>query len=156
MRRNHWVLTTLRPMKYTYLNEEDQCSKETFLDQWMKHIKKANFSKCPKKCTHYSFLGSGDLPLCGWGDVDSQARGCASIALLANYKNFTRTIEYSRLCNILEYSGQTTYDMKRFNDNSTFLLRYQFSPPEKTLHFTERYVFDIVGMIRFVGGTLGM
>ena len=150
MRRNHWVLATLRPMKFTYLNQEDQCGDETFLYQWMKHIKGANFLRCPKKCTHYSFLVSDDLPLCGWTDDDSQARGCASIALLANYKNFTRP------CNILEYSGQTTYDRKRFNDNSTFLLRYQFSPPEKTLHFNERYVFDAVGMIGSVGGTLGM
>ena len=155
VKRNSWVVTTLKPIQYKYLDIDNQCSDETFLEQWQKYIPKTNFSGCPRKCAPFSFLASKEIPICGWSDEESPSRGCALDAFLIHYNEFRTIIGYKRPCHVLEYSGQTTYDKERFTDNK-FLLRYQFAPPEKKLYYTERLVVDTIGMIGSVGGTLGI
>ena len=49
----------------------------------------------------------------------------------------------------------TTYDKKLY-DKKKFAIQYNFLPPAMTVHYQERLVFDLVGMIGSVGGTLGM
>ena len=152
--RGNWILTTLKPVQYKYLKHDGQCSDETFLEQWSKHISRANFSGCPRKCSSHSFLVSDDLPLCGWKAEETSGRQCAEDALLRNYEHFRTTIGYTRPCNPLEYIGRKAYEGSEANN--TFMVRYQFAPPEKTLHYRELLVFDVVGMVGSVGGTLGM
>ena len=38
----------------------------------------------------------------------------------------------------------------------SYIYLYNFLPPAMTVHYQERLVFDLVGMIGSVGGTLGM
>ena len=61
----------------------------------------------------------------------------------------------TRPCQFLEYSGQKTYD--RYQQSyKIFKIEYLFAPPEMTHFYKERLVFDIIGMVGSVGGTLGM
>ena len=149
----HRVKVNLKPVEYTYLNDDNQCSDLTFLDQWKLHLKNANFSECFQKCTKSPFLVSDDLSFCGW---DSKSDSCPSKLIMKKYKEIRSEIGYQRPCNILEYMGQKTYDALRFEKKDGFEIRYQFTPPEMTLHFTERLVFDTIGMVGSIGGTLGM
>ena len=150
----YFAKISLRPVEYTYLNFDDQCSNKTFLEQWMPYLLKANFSECQKRCTHTSFFVSNDFPLCGWEPEDAQARTCSYYRTHDSYQDFKTRIGYTRPCYILEYLGETNHNGK-LHEN-VFIIQYNFAPPEMTLHYTERYVFDVVGMIGSVGGTLGM
>ena len=60
-----------------------------------------------------------------------------------------------RPCNILEYVGKTTQEtVMKTSDEVT--IAYGFAQPEMTVEYKERLVFDEVGIIGSVGGTLGM
>ena len=150
----HFAKVSLKPVEYGYL-DNGQCSYESFSEQWISYIPYANFSQCSKICTHLLFLVSKDLPLCGWNSDESQLRTCAKNALSQNYDEFKANVDYKRPCSILEYSGETSY-YGLIDDSKTFAFQYSFSPPEMTLRYTERLVFDVVGMVGSVGGTLGM
>ena len=154
----HLVFLDIRQKKYTYLEQDNQCSHETFVQQWMPYLLKANFSEAPKKCANNYFLETEDFPLCGWGDGQNKTiRNAAYNVIIKNYGNFIKKIGHKRPCRVIEYSGQTTSDnyMKSLGDK-TFSMKFQFGSPGMTLHYTERYVFDVVGFVGSVGGTLGM
>ena len=155
----HYVFISLKPTEYTYLAQEGQCSNETFLDQWLPHLLESNFSSTdcpsPKKCSHVSNFVTKNISLCGWGYENLESRNCANVAIIRSYRDFMTTIGHKRPCHILEYSGKTTYDTKRFEDRY-ITLKVQFSPPKMGVFNQERLVFDTVGMIGSIGGTLGM
>ena len=48
--------------------------------------------------------------------------------------------------------------MERISDegNNTYEIYYEFAPPMKVMSLQEYLIFDMVGMIGSVGGTLGM
>ena len=64
----HLVYLDISQKKYTHLDQEDKCSHQTFVQQWMPYLLKANFSEAPKKCANNFYLEREDFPLCGWGD----------------------------------------------------------------------------------------
>ena len=155
----HYVFISLKPTEYTYLEQDGLCSNETFLDQWLPHLTKSNFSSTdcpsPKKCSHVSNFVTKDISLCGWGNDNLKSRNCANVAIIRSDRDFKKTIGHKRPCHILEYSGKTNYDIKRLEDRY-FALKWQFSPPKMGVFNQERLVFDTVGMVGSIGGTLGM
>ena len=63
--------------------------------------------------------------------------------------------EHKRPCNVLEYSGVTTLDFP-FWLSDRFHITYKFAAPKMTVFYQERLVFDVIGVMGSVGGTLGM
>ena len=126
----------------------------------MPHLLKANFSQAPKKCSaNFAFI-SKDLPLCGWGGrPNSTFRAGVGKIMLDSYIKFRDDIGHKRPCQVTEYSGEPTYKYKyadKGNNMKMFVIRFKFKAPGLTTHYTEHLVFDLVGMIGSVGGTLGM
>ena len=152
----HFVKLDIRQKKYTYVNHDEKCSNQTFVEQWMPYLLKANFSKSPKKCANNLMLASNELPLCGWGSgQNAKNRHGAQKVIYDSYTNFRKKIGHKRPCKVIEYTGETTSDNVKHSKN-TFVMRFQFGSPGMTIHYTERLVFDLVGMVGSVGGTLGM
>ena len=150
------VFLELWQNRYTYLQNENQCSNETFVEQWMPHLLKANFSQASKKCSGYFAIASEHLPLCGWGSGQNKTfRDEARKVLLDSFKEFRDKIGHKRPCHVIEYSGEITYARKSYSEKY-FVMRFKFGSPGLTHHYTERLVFDLVGMVGSVGGTLGM
>ena len=142
--------------EYTYLQNDNQCSNETFVEQWMPHFLKANYSQATKKCTGFFSLASEQLPLCGWGSGQNKTlRDEARKIEFASYLEFRDEIGHKRPCHVMEYSGETTYEKKRYSEKY-FKIEFKFGSPGMTNHNMERLVFDLVGMVGSVGGTLGM
>ena len=152
----HYVIVSLKPIRYNYLKQDGQCTDKTFVEQWMS---KANFSTSycpnPRKCSHHASFVTKNISLCGWGIANKYWRYCGKRAIDDNYKNFKKTVGFKRPCQILEYSGQTNFDMPRA-PKDYIRLKFQFSPPVMTVFNQERLVFDTVGMLGSIGGTLGM
>ena len=140
--------------RYTYLQNDNQCSTETFVEQWMPHLLKANFSQAPKKCSAYFEFASEELPLCGWGKGENETfRSGTHKVIFRSYKKFRD--DHKRPCHVTEYSGEITFKDKLYS-NKTFAIGLKLGPPGLTTHYTERLVFDLVGMVGSIGGTLGM
>ena len=85
---------------------------------------------------------------------------CPFTTLLMDWLNFKDRFGYKKPCTILEYKGKmmnpswekkTTSSMK-----GDFEIVYQFIPPMMTEVHEEYLIFDMVGMIGSVRGTLGM
>ena len=79
---------------------------------------------------------------------------CIDKFLSANYKDFKAKVGFKKPCNVLEYDGVTMAD-KTF-EKGQYWISYRFAQPERINEFKERLVFDSLGLIAYVGGTLGM
>ena len=84
-------------------------------------------------------------------------RECAESAFYHEWVEFKNEIGYQRPCRILEYDGGKLVEYSNEASIDTwFSIIYQFSPPMMKTVYEEYLIFDIVGMIGSVGGTLGM
>ena len=155
----HIAYINLKPVEYVYLEQEGHCSSKTFIEQWLPHLLAANFSsgKCPspKRCSPFSYFVSNDIPSCGWGNDNAKSRGCANKALYNSYKTFRKKVGHKRPCHVLEYLGRTTFEKKSYAEKY-FVFKMEFSPPNMITYYQERLVFDFIGMLGSIGGTLGM
>ena len=77
------------------------------------------------------------------------------MAVSDTYKNVFKHGGFKRPCNILEYSGEKTSDFP-IPKNDSVMISYMFAQPELLVEYKERLVFDILGLVAYVGGTLGM
>ena len=149
----HRVDVILKPQEYKYLDDDSQCAHETFFEQWIKHLESVSYTHCLKYCAPHSFLVSDKLFICPWADFDdTQQRLCVWWAFAETYKDAKST--FKRPCHILEYQGKETYDRK--DQEYQFILTYRFAPPYMTTEHQEHLLFDVIGLIGNVGGTLGM
>ena len=162
--KNEIVMVKLVPEKYMYLqnqeNEESSCSHLTYLEQLRSRFLKANFSYCPSVCSPWLLPFQHDLPLCGWEDDQEgrQKRNCAKDILKDVMLNVNLLGQYFRPCNVLQYIGEEsgTLGLDHNDDYVTFAVRYQFMPPQMTVTYKEYLIFDTIGVVGSVGGTLGM
>ena len=155
IRLNHRAFLTLEPYLYEYLDQGGQCSNKSFLEQLKPRLLIENFSECPKKCAPRSFFISDEFPLCGWNSTDLESQSCPFDVIFDAYNEFQFNDYWIRPCRILEYAGQTTYDKKVLSEDE-FEIYYSFQPPGMIIHSQERLMFDLIGMVGSVGGTLGM
>ena len=64
---------------------------------------------------------------------------------------------YKKPCQILEYTGAKVVEKIRKNNKVTqFDFSYEFAPPMMSNVYQEYLLFDMIGLIGSVGGTLGM
>ena len=87
---------------HEYLDDDDQCSHLSMIQQKQQFIKNANFSSCPKKCSPY-LLPFQELPICGFTDSDSEARVCASHVLSRAHADSANNGTYKRPCKMNQY-----------------------------------------------------
>ena len=59
-------------------------------------------------------------------------------------------------CTVEEYEGRVDFEDMRPEEISIFQLIFRYSPPYKVLVTQEYLIYDSIGMIGSVGGTLGM
>ena len=101
------------------------------------------------------FFFLNDLfPTCGWEEDKIDARFCASDVIIDHWYDFKISHGYKKPCTVLEYQGEKNYESNIVN-NETHIV-YQFAPPMMTNVQQEYLIFDTIGMIGSVGGTLGM
>ena len=152
IKMNHEAAVVLKSIKYSYIQNHQHCTHDSFLDQWRSYIKNSIIKKCTKSCTPWTFLVSNNSYLCSWNDTD--VIRCNTKAIHRTYKDFKTKINFKRACDVLEYTGQETYEGPYITNR--IKLSYSFVQPVMTVEYKERYVFDFVGMVDSVGGTLGM
>lgn len=90
---------------HEYLDDDDQCTHLSIIQQKRPFFMNANFSSCPKKCSPY-LLPFKDLPICGFTDSDSEARVCASYVLSRAHADSANNGTYKRPCKINKYIAE--------------------------------------------------
>ena len=154
IKRGQYKVIGLISEEYIYLNKDDSpCSQESFVEQWkpyiLSYIKSLNIKS--ELCTHLFFL-SDVLPMCNFYDYKTIEQ--VSEKPEGPYVSFKRDVGHLRPCHILEYSGQSEFTM--FGLGNSIKFEYKFLPPQLKTVYKEYLIFDMVGMIGSVGGTLGM
>ena len=159
----------LTPHEYTYLSDDDQCSQQTFIEQWQPKVLKEDFGNCPRKClpAQYPIY---ELPLC-WNLTDRlellmndefEAIDCARDVLANSETEFRHGDVYKRPCYFMEYKGEITWigdigDEDYYNQSQFEMwLTYSFKAPKMTIAHKEYLLFNTIGLISSVGGTLGL
>ena len=139
----------LRFKKRKYLKDGIRCSEQSFYQCFAERIEQADFGNCPRKCTHISLDGS-ELPYCNTLDEAD----CAGKAIAKTWNNITSE-ECRKPCEIYEFQEKGAWQDKS-RDHDGFLFSYEFLKNEKTKTSEEYLIYDTVGLIGSVGGTLGM
>ena len=150
-----FMVIGLKSKEYFYLNKHDSpCSQDSFVEQWkpylISYIKSKNI-KIGEICTYLYFL-SDIIPMCDF--FNKELIKHVSEITEGPYVRFKRDVGHLRPCHILEYSGQPVLSTNQ--GGSGILFEYKFLPPQLKTVYKEYLIFDMVGVIGSVGGTLGM
>ena len=146
----------MRAKKHLYI-EDDKCSHLSYYECCVNIFKNENFSNCSKTCipTSLKSIGSislAEIPTCYpetedvcnvWDFFDEMFDGKCSQNCLKS-------------CVIEEYQGRIDYEDLRTLDTSVFRLIFRYALPYKVLITQEYLIYDFIGMVGSVGGTLGM
>ena len=155
----------IRPEKYVYLEKTSHCSTDkSFYDEVSSHfVSTTNFSGCPRKCLPVSYPNNGEfkIPFCKTHDKnhnDQNLTGewrCAARRANSHFKNSVE--KFKKSCNILKYHGTPDgiFKDKSINANE-YEFSYNFASQKSVKVYKEYLVYDGIGMIGSIGGTVGM
>ena len=143
--------------KFLHLPSKRNCRKESFYECLGTKIFEQDFSQCPRKC-HIGasfpekWLKSLNLPRC----KTLEEKICVRDIMLSVWNERNKDM-CPKACSFVQYKsiGQST-TKTRNESNRVVSLGYSFSSHSQMTVHQEHYIFDTIGMIASVGGTLGM
>ena len=152
----------IQPEKYRYLEQTSKCHDEPFYDCIASALDEFDYQGlCNEKCIPdvFGFGRNYTSPFCKIQKDDYCARDTITKKIV--YKTFESTCQ--KACTALQYSGDFMAITSvapvigvKINE-SKHELYYEFSNSESKCKVFEEYlIYDTMGMIGSVGGTLGM
>ena len=98
------------------------------------------------------FMESYNISLC---KTDEEWE-CALDVASEHLRNVLSTKSCPSSCTIIQYSGEVTYEYEYPYDVYNIQFYYTFAYPETMTVYEEYLIYDTIGMIGSIGGTLGM
>ena len=117
-----------------------------------------DFGKCYNRCLPLSLphKASNDIASC----ETNEDKKCAIDEIIFPMFNHINEKELCpKSCSILQYSGKVLDEQKldpKSSDKAVMNIWYKFKLPESVPVYEEYLIYDAIGMIGAVGGTLGM
>ena len=74
---------TLEGERFNYLDQEKQCTNETFEDQWWPSLAKTDFSGCEYQCLPF-YIPASDMEVCDWNKTEDEVRHCNGLKVCIN------------------------------------------------------------------------
>ena len=147
---------SLRSEQHKYLKTKSRCNEDSFYECFGLELLKSSFDGCPRKCLPpitlpYKSYDKKENPFC---QTDKEI-SCSNAIAQELFTNISLTDVCPKSCSILQYSGKVEYKENTFNTHSAEF-RYRFSHPESVKVYEEYLIYDTIGMIGTVGGTLGI
>ena len=150
-----YVKIRVSPEKYVYLREKTQCLDQTIYEAWESQLmEQLDLKDCPMQCLSMKMPTNNSVSLCPSTKI--KEKNCVRSKINANFVKFISSGNFSRSCTKSQYSGEIEEIKIKEDDKNVFTLAYTFSLPETTLVNEEYLIYDIVGVVGSVGGTLGM
>ena len=140
--------------EFNYLSKKSGCNEsQSWYDCYAEFAENLSFEECPAKCLSHSIRdGEQKLDYCKPNTTDWL---CSNKLLRSLRKSLIKDKICPRSCQIREYEG-TTKEFAALNRPKTILFSYYFSPPYVAFIHQEYVLFDFLGLISAVGGTLGI
>ena len=156
LNKNTLAVYNMQPQLTRYLPQLGKCQEESYYECISSQIDDTEFSECFKKCIPNLFSSMGrnySTPFCQ-NDTDNER----CIAKQVYEKNLESNCKKS--CTKLEYFGEMEiYQNVNSKDNKSnnYRIFYRLTNNNFEAKVYEEYlIYDTIGMIGSVGGTLGM
>ena len=162
MDKNNIVGYNIQPQMTKYLRETGECQEEPYYKCIASQLDLIEINECSNKCIPKIFSNLGknySTPFC---QNDNDNERCIikkyHEQVIEEHQDFTTSCKKS--CTNLEYFGEVTLNMPTSSEKSgnwhMYNLRYKLTNPNFELMVHEEYfIYDAIGMIGSVGGTLG-
>ena len=148
----------LKEEKYIYLSKKLKCRSEPFYNCYGRALANADFSNCPKKCLPHSvpleFMRNSSVGLCNPQFDDIKCPKRVSFNVKNDLVASDRCSE--RACINEQYTGRVTWLESSEENLRKRIISYYYLPPSSVTVFEEYLIYDFIGMLGSVGGTLGM
>ena len=158
MRKNTKMVYNLQPKMTKYLKQLGECQKEAYYECIASKIDTIDFKRCSNKCIPNVFSNIGKNYSTAFCQNDTFNQQCM-------FKHmFEHEVEYNckKACSSLEYFGEKLYVTERVDGRgfkekwNMYFFQYKLINLEFAAKVYEEYlVYDEIGMIGSVGGTLG-
>ena len=156
MIKNTKMVYNLQPKMTKYLERLGECQKEVYYECIAAKIDTTAFKKCSNKCMPNVFSNMGKNYNTAFCQNDTSNQQC-----MFKYM-FEHNVGHNckKSCSSLEYFGEKVYDSLRLSEKKNwdiYFLDYKLINLDFATKVYEEYlVYDEIGMIGSVGGTLGM
>ena len=151
----------LKEERYHYLQDKSPCRYESYLHCIGSQLVKADFQECPMKCLAHSVPKTVDveekIPICKARSVAWKCSHKYGLNLVRKLKENATCLE--RACKTTHYDGKIVFEESHpesplvHPDSRSF--SYTFLRTSVAIH-EEYLIYDFVGMLGSIGGTLGM
>ena len=151
----------LKEERYHYLRDKSPCRDESYLHCIGSKLVKANFQECPMKCLAHSVpktvFVEEEIPICKARSVAWKCSHKYGLNLVRKLRKNATCLE--RACKTIHYDGKIVYEES--HPESPLVhphsrsFSYSFMRTSVAIH-EEYLIYDFVGMLGSIGGTLGM
>ena len=159
LNKNNFATYNIQPERYEYLKQTGKCQQESYYQCIGLILDQVEVKECTKKCMPNIFSNLGinfSTPFC---QNDTKNEDCA---LKIGDKIMKHKIESKcqKSCSTLGYNGEVVMKMinpSRLNSSNAYFLVCILTNQDHMSNVYEEYlIYDAIGMIGSVGGTLGM
>ena len=157
MIKNSAVKCNIQAQITNYLRQTDKCQKESFSECMASQIDEIEFNECPKKCMPNAFANLGKYYQTPYCKNDTLNQLCIYRHMNMLVKKGMSNCQKS--CSVIEYTGEIflRYNQKsQSNETDEYYLKYQLNDATSTKVNNEYLIYDTIGMVGSIGGTLGM
>ena len=174
----HWALLSIKAEKFIYLKEASGCIDLSFWEMWEPaYSTYSGFDKCPKKCAAISLPNNrykSKQKINSYVPLFIKSVDCSTTICQKNeeyicaWNQITPSFDqfimkgYPKTCTILQYSGEVEFDANLTHldpplyGTHQVYLGYNFAPPRTVTIHEEYLIYDAIGLVGCIGGTLGM
>ena len=150
----------IQPEKYKFLKHAEKCQEESYYGCIAQQLEKIGFKNCSKNCMPRIFSNIGinySAPFCDLNDTESEqcslniGKDIVEQKIPSNCKKSCSNLKYfGEMAGIIPYSPNK-------NDSNWYCFSYILTNDEFMSNvFKEYLIYDAIGMIGSVGGTLGL
>ena len=156
IKKDTLVRYNLEPQMTKYLEQMGKCQEEAYYKCIASQIDASEFTECTTKCIPNIFSNLGNNYSTSFCDNDT-----ASQKLIFNQMMEQRVgFNCKKSCSNLEYVGEFVLDIPYQSEKENwniYLLEFKLTNQDFVANVWEEYlIYDIIGMMGSVGGTLGI
>ena len=158
MKKNTHVSHNMRPQKVKYLEKTSNCQKESYYECIASQLDIIELNECSKKCIPNVFANMGKNYNTAFCLNDTASQQCI-------FKHMLKQVVKSKCkksCSNLEYFGEVVFSLpfqseEDYTNWNAYLFHQKLTNLEFLATVYEEYlIYDTIGMIGSVGGTLGI
>ena len=156
MNKNSFATYNMQPQSTKYLEQIGKCQKESYYKCITSHLDVIEFNKCSKKCIPNVFSNMGKNYSTEFCQNDTDSQQCIFNHMLKQEfgSNCTKS------CSYLEYVGDVVLNVpykSEYENWNIYWLQCKLTNQDFLSKVFEEYlIYDAIGIIGSVGGTLGI